>query len=80
MIRREPQLKKSWFERFLEDYSFPEKMVVILWSGMSYLIWMIVDGLDIWIRALVSIGIFILLTLLCYWFGNFMSSDQRHWN
>jgi len=80
MYRGEPKLKKSVFEIFIEDYSLPEKMVAILWFGMPYLIWMIADGLEVWYRVLISIGIFILLTLLCYWFGKFMSSGDRDWN
>ena len=64
MIRRREELKhKGWFEQWL-DISFPEKLISIMWFGMPYLIWMMADGLDIWIRVLVSIGVFILLTLL----------------
>ena len=40
----------------------------------------IADGLELWYIVLISIGIFILLTLLCYWFGKFMSSGDRDWN
>ncbi len=72
--------EKGWFETWLDDLSFPEKLVTIMWCGMPYLIWMMGDSLHIWYRLLVSIGVWILLTLLCYWFGTFMSSDERHWN
>ena len=28
----------------------------------------------------IVIGIWIVMTLLCYWFGVFMSNEQRDWN
>ena len=70
---------KGWFEEWL-DLSFMEKLISIMWFGMTYMIWIMAEGLDVWYRVIVSVGVFILLTLLCYWFGHFMSSDQRHWN
>ena len=72
--------EKSFMEMLISDTSFPEKLIVIMWCAMPYLIWMMADGLDIMYKIPISIGIWILLTLLCYWFGHFMSSDQRHWN
>jgi hypothetical protein len=77
--RRTPQSRKGWLEEWL-DFSFPEKLISIMWFGMPYIIWMMADGLDIWIRTLVSVGVFIFLSLLCYWFGMFMSSGDRDWN
>ena len=71
--------KKGWIEEWL-DLSFVEKLMSIMWCGMPYLIWMMCDGLEIWYKVIASIGVWILLTLLCYWFGMFMSSDQRDWN
>ena len=80
MIRRREQLlKKSWFEEWL-DLSIMEKLISIMWCGMPYLIWMMADGLELMYKIPISIGIWILLTLLCYWFGHFMSSEERHWN
>ena len=76
--RHKPQ-SKGWFEEWL-DISFPEKLITIAWCGLPYLIWLMADGLEVWYKVLVSIGVWILMTLLCYWFGKFMSSDQRHWN
>ena len=70
---------KGWFEEWL-DLSFMEKLISIMWFGMTYMIWMMAEGLDVWYRVIVSVSVFILLTLLCYLFGIFMSSDQRHWN
>ena len=77
--RRETLLKKSWFEEWL-DITFPEKLITIAWCGLPYIIWLMVDGLAVGYKVLASIGVWILLTLLCYWFGKFMASDQRHWN
>ena len=71
--------KKGWIEEWL-DLSFVEKLISIMWCGMPYLIWMMADGLDVMYKIPISIGIWVLLTLCCYWFGIFMSSDQRHWN
>ena len=39
-----------------------------------------INGLDIWYKIAISIGGFIFATLLCYWFGHFMSSGERDWN
>ena len=47
---------------------------------MPYIIWLVVDDLIIVYKVLTSIGVWILMTLLCYWFGKFMSSDEREWN
>ena len=81
MIRHREQIKeKGFMETLISDTSFPEKLIVIMWCGMPYMIWMMADGLEIWYRVLVSIGIWIFATLLCYWFGNFMGSGERHWN
>ena len=80
MIHRRHQPRpKGWFEEWL-DLSFMEKLISIMWFGMTYMIWIMADGLDVWYRVIVSVGVFILLTLLCYWFGHFMSSSERDWN
>ena len=81
MIRHREQIKeKSFSEMLISDTSFPEKLIVIMWCAMPYLIWMMSEGLEIWYRVLTSIGVWILLTLLCYWFGKFMSNPDRDWN
>ena len=80
IIKRNDFKEKSWTEILISDTSFPEKLISIMWCGMPYLIWMMCDGLEIWYKVLVSIGVWILLTLLCYWFGTFMSSEDREWN
>ena len=69
MIHRRNQPKpKGFFEEWL-DTSFPEKLITIAWCGLPYIIWMMCDGLEIWYKVLVSIGVWILLTIGCYWFG-----------
>ena len=79
MIRDRHQPKpKGWFEEWL-DLSFVEKLISIMWCGMPYLIWMMCDGLELMYKIPISIGKWILLTLLCYWFGVFMSSQDRDW-
>ena len=79
IIRKGESRQKGWFEQWI-DITFPEKMITIMWCGMPYLIWMICDGLEIWYKVTISIGVWIFLTLCCYWFGNFMSSQDRDWN
>jgi len=72
--------EKSFMETLISDTSFPEKLIVIMWCAMPYLIWMMADGLEIWYRVITSIGVWLFLSLLCYWFGKFMSSEDRDWN
>ena len=71
--------KKGWIEGWL-DLSFVEKLISIMWCAFPYPLWMMAEGLDIWYRIIISIGGFIFATLLCYWFGVFMSSGDRPWN
>ena len=72
--------EKNWMEMLVTDTSFPEKLIVIAWCGFPYIIWVMTESLDIWYRVITSLGIWLFLSLLCYWFGNFMGSDERHWN
>ncbi len=71
--------KKGWFEEWL-DLSFIEKLVTVMWCGMPYLLWMMFEDFNMLYKILLVIGVWILMTLACYWFGHFMSSDERHWN
>ncbi len=71
--------KKGWFEEWL-DLSFMEKLMSITWCGMPYLLWMMSEGVSIVYRILIAIGVWILMTLACWWFGHFMSSEERDWN
>ena len=44
MIRhKEPQLKKGWFEEWL-DLTFSEKLISIMWCGFPYLVWMMLGN------------------------------------
>jgi hypothetical protein len=71
--------KKGWFEEWL-DLSFMEKLITLAWCGMPYLLWMMIEDVIVLYRIPIVIVIWILLTLLCYWFGHFMSSGERDWN
>jgi len=77
--RRNNYREKDGFEAWL-DISFPEKLVTIMWCGLPYMIWIMLDNLSIIYKLVISIGVWILLTLLCWWFGKFMGSMERHWN
>ena len=74
--RNQPRTK-GWFEEWL-DLSFVEKLITMMWCCFPYFIWMMCDGLEIWYKIAISIGGFIFATLLCYWFGKFMS--ERDWD
>ena len=47
---------------------------------MPYLLWMMAEGLGVVYKVPIVISVWILLTLLCWWFGHFMSSEERDWN
>ena len=72
--------KKGWFESFIDDTNIIEKFGFLIWFGMIGILYIIFDGFDIWIRIASSVFIFIVLSLLVYGFGVFMSSDERDWN
>ena len=76
--RNQPR-HKGWFEEWL-DLSFMEKLVTIMWCGMPYMLWMIAEDVIVMYRLPIVIVIWILLTISSWWFGHFMSSDQRDWN
>ena len=78
--RRHNYKEKSFMETLISDTSFPEKLIVIMWCGMPYLIWMMSEGLGMMYKVPVVIVVWVVLTLLCWWFGHFMSSDERDWN
>ena len=80
MIRRKQEPKKSWSESFIDDTTFIEKLVFIIWFGMIGIFYIMFDMFNMWIRILVSIGSFTILSVLIYWFGIFMSSKDRNWN
>ena len=80
MIRRKQEPKKSWSESFIDDTNFIEKIVFILWFGTGGMFYLMFDWFDMWIRVLISIGMFVVLSLIIYGFAKFMSSEERHWN
>ena len=81
MIRRKKDPKpKGWFESWIDDTNIIEKILFLMWFGMIYMFYIMFDMFDIWIRILLSIGLFSLSSLLIYWFGVFMSSEERNWN
>ena len=80
MIRRKPELKRGWFESWIDDTNIIEKLIFLIWFCMIYIFYIMFDGFDMWIRILLSIGSFIILSTLIYWFGSFMSSQERYWN
>ncbi len=41
---------------------------------------MMAENLDVVYKIPIVIVVWILLTLLCWWFGHFMSSEERDWN
>ena len=63
---------KGWFEEWL-DLSIMEKLVSIMWCGLPYMIWIMCGSLDVMYKIPISIGVWIVLTLLCYLFGKIMS-------
>ena len=80
MIRKKQELKKGWFESFIDDTNIIEKLMFLIWFGMIGILYIMFDVFDMWIRILLSIGSFILLSLLIYGFAVFMSSEERDWN
>ena len=82
MIRnREPIKDKSFFDKLISDTSFPEKLIVILWCMFPYFLYIMLDFLTVWwYRILGTVGVWVILSLFCYWFGVFMSSEDRDWN
>ena len=80
IIRRKQEKPKGWFEAFIDDTTFVEKIVYIIWLFVPYAFYLMFDVFDIWIRVLLSVGIFIVISFLIYGFAIFMGSEERHWN
>ncbi len=78
--RRDTKLKKGWFESFIDDTNFVEKILFIAWGGLIGMFYIMFDMFNIWIRILLSGGLFIIISILIYWFGRFMSGEERYWN
>ena len=82
MINKRNQPKpKGWFESWLDDTTFIEKIAYLVWFTLPYGLFIMLDFIpNTLIRVLSASSIFVVSTLLIYGFGVFMSSDQRHWN
>ena len=78
--RRRHERKKGWFEIFLDDTTFIEKIVYIIWLFVPYAFYLMFDIFDMWIRVLLSGGIFIIISFLIYGFAMVMSNEDRYWN
>ena len=73
--------KKGWFESWIDDTTFIEKIVYIIWCVLPYGLFIMLDFIpNILIRLLIVSTIFIVVSLLIYGFGTFMSGDERRWN
>ena len=79
--RNQPK-SKGWFESFIDDTTFIEKIAYIIWCGLPYGLFIMLEIIisNIWIRIISSMGIFILLSLLIYGFACFMTNQDRSWN
>ena len=51
-----------------------------MWFCVIGAFYVMLDWFDIWIRVLLSVGLFTVLSLLIYGFAVFMSSEERDWN
>ena len=80
MIRRKQPKPKGWFESFIDDTNIIEKLVFLGWFCSIGVFYIMFDMFDIWIRILISVGLFSLSSILIYGFAVFMSSDERYWN
>ena len=80
MIRRKQPKPKGWFESFIDDTNIIEKLVFLIWFAKIYIFYVMFDMFNIWIRVLLSVGLFTLLSTMIYGFAVFMSSEERDWN
>ena len=80
IMRRKEQKPKGWFESFIDDTNIIEKLMFLIWFGMIAILYIMFDVFDMWIRILLSVGLFTLLSTLIYGFAVFMSSEERYWN
>ena len=80
MIRRKQPKPKGWFESFIDDTNIIEKLFFLIWFGAIGVFYVMFDMFNIWIRILLSVGLFTLLSTLIYGFAVFMSSEERYWN
>ena len=57
-----------------------EQLVFILWFGLPYILYLMLESFDLIIRLGLTLGIFTLASLIVYWFGTYMGSGDRYWN
>ena len=78
--RNQPK-PKGWFEAFIDDTNIIEKLIFMLWFTLPYFLFIMLDIIsNVWIRVVSSSLVFIVLSLLIYGFGVFMSNQDRSWN
>ena len=80
MIRRKQPKPKGWFESFIDDTNIIEKFIFLMWFCVIGAFYVMLDWFDIWIRVLLSVGLFSLSSIIIYGFAVFMSSEERYWN
>ena len=80
MIRRKQPKPKGWFEAFIDDTNIIEKFIFLMWFCVIGAFYVMLDWFDIWIRVLLSVGLFTVLSILVYGFACFMSNQDRSWN
>ena len=78
--RKKQQKPKGWFEAFIDDTNIIEKFIFLMWFCVIGAFYVMLDWFDIWIRVLLSVGLFIVLSTMIYGFAVFMSSEERDWN
>ena len=74
VVRKKQEIKKGWFESFLDDTNIIEKLFFLVWFGVIGLFYVMFDMFNIWIRILLSVGLFTLLSTLIYGFAVFMNT------
>ena len=78
--RNQPK-PKGWFESWLDDTTFIEKIAYLVWFTLPWGLFIMLDFIpNIFIRLLFVSSVFILVSLLIYGFAVFMSNDERSWN
>ena len=80
IVRKKDVKPKGWFESFIDDTNIIEKLFFLIWFGAIGIFYVMLDWFNIWIRVLLSVGLFTLLSTMIYGFAVFMSSEERDWN
>ena len=64
MIRRKQPKPKGWFESFIDDTNIIEKFIFLMWFCVIGAFYVMLDWFDIWIRVLLSVGLFSLSSII----------------